>query len=182
MTQPTQGVASMRGQKPAVSEQPAAPPPQPQQQKSDPELSLIGPDGTAPSGDLALIGPDGARPGQTVTAGLLEEAPVFESPAPQPGEGVGPARQIANETDAANPVAMQEDMVFGAIPMPEEPGLNSLLDEPPERRQFAMEDPNPTRPVDTKSQARHGQAGPQYNYQTAGSWTSSTPSFSYKRV
>lgn len=135
-------------------------------------------------GDPALqpaAAPQGAPP--TATAGLLDEAPsAAPPPEPQDGEGVADVRQVANQTEVLNPVAPQEDMMFGAVPQLEQSGLEGLLDESPQRRQFAMEDPNPTKPVDTKSQARHGQAGPQYSYQTAGSWTAATPSYSFKRV
>lgn len=156
------------------------PPPQPQTQEQ--QIQLIAPDGSTAPQEIQLTGPDGSRPGATATAGLLEEAPAFKAPPAAGDEEVAPARQVANQADAMTPVAPQEDMMFGAVPMPEQSGLEGLLDESPPRRQFAMEDPNPTKPVDTKSQARYGQAGPQYSYQTAGTWTSSTPSYSYKRV
>lgn len=149
--------------------------PQPATQADQP-LILIGPDGSQPAAQ-----PQQTQQPQQVTSALLEESPVVE-PQAAPMEGAPePARQVANETEASSPVAQQADMAFGAVPQTMAPALEGLLDQDIPRRQFAAEDSNPSKPVDTKSQARHGQSGPQYNYQTAGSWTAATPTYSYRR-
>lgn len=120
-------------------------------------------------------------PPPKVTEGLLEEAPAFSQQQRPSGGEVAPPPQVANQTEASSPVAPQAEEQFGVVPALLEPGLPSTIDDAPDRRTFAMEDPNPSKPVDTKSQARHGQNGPQYGFQTMGSWTSMAPNFSYRR-
>lgn len=175
---PAQAPAPQQAQRQGQPQQPQPQAATGQQQQIQP----AGLDGTQPT-TLDLIAPDGTRPDSqaAVTAGLLEDAPAFGA-RPDPGpEEVAPPQQVANQTEAMTPVAPQEDQQFGAIPALLAPGLEGVIGEEPPRREFAMEDPNPTKPVDTKSQARYGQAGPQYGFQTMGSWTSLSPSYTYRR-
>jgi hypothetical protein len=114
-----------------------------------------------------------------VTEGLLEPAPP--AAAPQKGAETPAPAQIANQTDTLTPVAQQSDEQFPATPQLALSGLVDRIGEMPERRSFPMEDANPSKPVDVRSQAKHTQNSPGYNYQTLGSWTALTPNFSYRR-
>lgn len=159
-------------------EQQQAPPPPAQAQQE--QVQPIGADGQPPPPHepIAEAQPTGNK---LATEGLLDETPAYAPPPEPRQEAITPARQVANQTETLNPVAPQEDMAFGATPMPLPPGLEGLLDQDPPRRMFDQTDPNPTKPADTKSQARHGQGGPQYSFQTMGSWTASVPNYSYRR-
>ena len=119
---------------------------------------------------------------QEATAGLLDDAPPVQSQSPPLGSEEKPVpQQVVNQTDQGGPVAQAADETFPNTPPLALSGLVDKIEEIPDRRTFPMEDPNPTKPVDTKSQAMYGQSGPNFSYQTAGSWTSMTPNLSYRR-
>lgn len=114
-----------------------------------------------------------------VTAGLLDEAPPVAEQPKNTAEKLPEAEQVVNQTDAATPVAKQADETFGNAPQPLLSGLADQIDEAPERRSFVMEDPNPTKPL-ALSQAKHTGNAPGYRFSSMGSWTSMTPTYSYR--
>lgn len=119
---------------------------------------------------------------QNVTAGLLDDAPPIQDTTPRMGSDQPPEpQQVVNQTETETPVARPADETFPNVPQLALSGLIDKIDQAPERRTFPMEDPNPTKPVDTKSQSTYGASSPGYEFQTMGSWTSLTPNFSYRR-
>lgn len=117
-----------------------------------------------------------------VTAALLDDQPTAATQTPRLGSDAPPqAESLVNQTEAPTPVAMPAEDKFPNAPQLALSGLVDKISEIPDRRSFPMEDPNPSKPADTTSQAAYTQGSPSYHYQTMGSWTALTPSFSYKR-
>lgn len=115
------------------------------------------------------------------TAGLLDEAPPVPDAKPTSTSEPTPEPQpVVNQTDAPAPVARPEDEQFGETPMLAASGISDRIGEAPPRRDFPMEDPNPSQPVQL-SQAKHTGNSPGFHYQTAGSFTAFSPSYSYRR-
>lgn len=117
-----------------------------------------------------------------VTAGLLDEPPTTQAPTQAPDGELAPPAQVANQTDSLAPVAQREEDQFGSTPQLALSGLVDKLSDAPPRRIAPPEDPVPSKPADTKSQARHGQNRPDMSFGLANSWSSYSPTYSYRRV
>lgn len=121
-------------------------------------------------------------PQKPVTADLLDENTPSAPPQQRlGGDAIPKPPVVANQTESASPVAKPADEQFPNVPQLALSGLTDKIGEPPPRRTFAMEDPNPSKPADTRSQAKHTGNAPAYEYQTLGSNTALTPAYSYRR-
>ena len=121
------------------------------------------------------------QPARTVTSELLDPGPAAPPQTPRLGTDALPhPTNVVNETSSSAPVVEPQEKQFGAIPQVGMPGISDHLDEPPPHHQFAQEDPNPTQPLQM-SQSQFTSNAPAYRYQTAGSSTAYTPTFSYNR-
>lgn len=172
---------------------PAAPPPEPQvgQQTAQPQPFVQKADQPiqqqAQKQEVAAQQP--TEPGkpadvqgqEKVTAGLLDDPPAVPQAKPTSTTEPTPVPQaVVNQTDSPSPVARPENEEFGTTPILAASGISDRLSEAPPRRDFPMEDPNPSQPVQ-QSQAKHTGNSPGYHYQTAGSFTAYSPSYSYRR-
>jgi len=121
------------------------------------------------------------QPARTVTSELLEPGPAAPEQTPRLGTDAIPhPESVVNQTSTSAPVVEPQRKEFGAIPEVGMPGIADHLSEAPPHHQFAQEDPNPTQPLQM-SQAEFTSNAPPYRYQTAGSSTAYTPTFSYNR-
>lgn len=125
--------------------------------------------------------PAEVEPPKTATAGLLDDPPPLQEARPRSAEEPVPEPQaVVNQTESPSPVARPEQEQFGETPMLATSGILDKIGDTPQRRDFPMEDPNPSQPVQL-NQARHTANSPGFHYQTAGSYTAFTPSYSYRR-
>lgn len=183
--------------RPAEEQPPQEAPPQPQQTPQQQEGEpLVQPSQPQPvvqqvSQDLQRVeqqrqevaqNPDQKLDQRPVTAGLLDEPPATQAPTQKPDGELAPPAQIANQTDSLAPVAQREEEQFGNVPQLALSGLVDKISDAPPRRIAPPEDPVPSKPADTKSQARHGQNRPDMSFGLANSWSSYSPSYSYRRV
>jgi hypothetical protein len=122
-----------------------------------------------------------ASAGAKVTDNLLEQPPPVEAPKPQIEDKVAPPAQIDNKTDTLAPVAEVSGEQFPSVPQNPLSGLADTMGEMPKPRRIVFEDPVPLKPVDTKSQAKHGQSRPDMSFGMASTATAYTPSYYSRR-
>lgn len=157
--------------------QPSPPTPPPMVEKASNDIQEV-----AEQRQQATEQPQQAQDTRPVTAGLLDDGPTVADRSPPLGSKEQPqVESRVNQTEEMTPVATPAGEKFPSTPPMALSGLIDKVGEIPDRRTFPMEDPNPSKPADTTSQAAYTQGSPSYHYQTLGSWTALTPNFSYKR-
>jgi hypothetical protein len=131
---------------------------------------------------IARAEPEALPDQRPVTEGLLEEAPPAASPRPDSTQDeLPPPQTVVNQTEADTPVARPADETFPNVPQFALSGLVDTVGDIPPRKNIIVEDPVPTRPADTRSQARHTGNSPMYAPQLAQTATAYNPNYSYRR-